>query len=648
MTMTSFRYSVKRRTIQLAVICVLPFLAHVNLQSAQAKDTWTRVRSNNFVLIGDASERDIREVAVKLEQFRDAFSRLFGFRINSTAVTRVVVFKNNEAFDPYKPMHEGKRGNVAGYFQSGEDVNYITLTAEDLADNPFRVIFHEYVHLLLHNTVRNLPPWFDEGLAEYYSTFDMADDGRKVLLGKVIPGHLTILREGPWLPLQSLLEADRNSPYYHERDKTGSFYAESWALVHYLILGNDRRRQRELATFLDLLYQGAKPDRVFQQAFHTSPQTLENELKAYIHQNAFSQATIVLPEKVASTTTTIESETITLAEARAFLGDLLLHIDRLDEAATMLEQAIAIDPKLSLAQAALGVVRVKQKRFGAAIVHLKKAAAQDPDNYLVHYYLAFALSRAAMTDGFTVTTYSPETRDTMRAELLRAIELNPKFPESYALLAFVNLTAEERLDESIGMVRHALTLAPGRDDFIFVLAQLYMRKEDFITARQVLQPMLRESADETIRQSALTLLNSMQKIEEQLNRLKAAGLSSDSPRQDDDATPDEASLEPFLRKPQNGEQRVQGFLNRVQCTPGTILFSVEAGGQSLTLHASRLDHVRFVTYTAGIRGEMSCGMRRPPNPVVVTYRPGREDRYRTDGEIVAVEFVPADFQLQNP
>jgi hypothetical protein len=162
--------------------------------------------------------------------------------------------------------------------------------------------------------------------------------------------------------------------------------------------------------------------------------------------------------------------------------------------------------------------------------------------------------------------------------------------------------------------------------------------------------MLRENADETIRQSALTLLNSMQKIEEQINRLKAAGLSTDSSDSGHEATgsTEEPSLEPFLRKPQDGEQRLRGILNRVDCSPGTILFSVDSGGQQLRLHASGLERVRFVTYTADVRGEMSCGTRHPPNSVVVTFRPGRQDRNRVAGEVVAVEFVPPDFQLEDP
>jgi tetratricopeptide (TPR) repeat protein len=234
----------------------------------------------------------------------------------------------------------------------------------------------------------------------------------------------------------------------------------------------------------------------------------------------------------------------------------------------------------------------------------------------------------------------------MREELHRAIELNPTFPESYVLLAFINLTREQNLDESIQLVRHALSLAPGRDDYVFVMAQLYMRKQDFNTARQVLQPMLREGADETTRQSGTTLLNSMNKIEQQLERLKAAtNAEADEADQSDLKEP---SLERFLRKPQKGERRVQGFLDRVDCTPGTITFSVDATGQRLTLHASRLERVRFVTYTDEVGREMTCGQRRPPNSVVVTYLPLKDSRMRSDGEMVAVEFVPPGFQLHNP
>src|SRR6185436_10524310 len=96
-------------------------LAFLIISSAQAKDTWTSVRSRNFTVIGNASEKDIRNVADRLEQFRAVFGSLFPtIPLNSAAPTTVIVFKNDNAFRPYKPNQE-----EAGYFQPGEDVNYI-------------------------------------------------------------------------------------------------------------------------------------------------------------------------------------------------------------------------------------------------------------------------------------------------------------------------------------------------------------------------------------------------------------------------------------------------------------------------------------------------------------------------------------------
>ena len=56
------------------------------------------MRSQNFHLVGNASEKEIREVARRLEQFRLVFSRLFKrARMSDSVPTTVVVFKNPDA-----------------------------------------------------------------------------------------------------------------------------------------------------------------------------------------------------------------------------------------------------------------------------------------------------------------------------------------------------------------------------------------------------------------------------------------------------------------------------------------------------------------------------------------------------------------------
>src|SRR4029079_358522 len=236
----------KRFTFSLALsLCLLiVFSQHTTVA---AKDTWVSVRTKNFFMLGNASEQEVRRVALKLEQFREAFTNIFpNIQFNTPVPTTVVVFKSDSSYAPFKPGP-----NVAGYFQAGQDVNYITLTTEVRGQqDPFTVIFHEYTHLLVNNTFSDAPVWFNEGLAEYYSTFSISDD-QKVVLGNPIGSHVYQLRENKMLPLKTLLEVDQKSPHYNERNKQTIFYAESWALMHYLIIGKEGKIE-QLGKFLEL------------------------------------------------------------------------------------------------------------------------------------------------------------------------------------------------------------------------------------------------------------------------------------------------------------------------------------------------------------------------------------------------------------
>src|SRR5262245_63173667 len=99
--------------------------------ASTGKETWLSVRSKHFLLVGNASEKDIRKVGIRLEQFRDVFTRIFTkSKANSAIPITVIVFKDDTAYKPYKPLYQGKPAAVSGYFQSGQDVNYITLTAD--------------------------------------------------------------------------------------------------------------------------------------------------------------------------------------------------------------------------------------------------------------------------------------------------------------------------------------------------------------------------------------------------------------------------------------------------------------------------------------------------------------------------------------
>ena len=57
-----------------AALCFVVLVSHHSTVSA--KDTWISVKTKNLHLIGNANEKEIRKVALKLEQFREVFTRL--------------------------------------------------------------------------------------------------------------------------------------------------------------------------------------------------------------------------------------------------------------------------------------------------------------------------------------------------------------------------------------------------------------------------------------------------------------------------------------------------------------------------------------------------------------------------------------------
>ena len=92
---------------------------------------WRRLDSPNFVVIGDLSARDLRDIAVKFEAFRATLSLVLTESAISTAVpTVVIVFPSDRAFTPFKPTYQGKPVPISGLAVASQDANYIAIVAD--------------------------------------------------------------------------------------------------------------------------------------------------------------------------------------------------------------------------------------------------------------------------------------------------------------------------------------------------------------------------------------------------------------------------------------------------------------------------------------------------------------------------------------
>ncbi|MDQ1525010.1 MAG: hypothetical protein QOE47_2934 [Pyrinomonadaceae bacterium] len=500
------------RSLVAAALCLA--FALLCATGAQAHG-WTSVRSENFVVVSNAGEAEARQAAARLEELRAIFSRLQtggGFDV-SIPVT-VILFQNGGDYEFFKPTYQGDlRHDVAGYFQFSPDVNYITLSLSvGRGRDPLSVLFHEYVHALVRNNYAGAPVWFNEGLAQYYSEFELSEDRRRVRLGRELTHRLDALARGELLPLRTLLAADASSAHYQEHDKHTLFYAQSWAFVHYLLNDAAGARQAQLARYLELAASGASVEESFREAFKVDFGQMETALSAYVRAARYPERSESFDAPVPPAPTA-ESRALSDAEAQAALGDLLLHTNRPDDAEEYLARALKLDADLAPAHSSLGLLRLQQNRPGEAREHLERAVRLAPENHLAHFYYADLLRREGLETEKTVAGYAATTR-LIRAELKKVIELAPNFLEAYALLGQVDLERSPRVDETFALLGHAVSLAPRRQEFKLLLAQLHARREEFDRARQMLEPLARDRRSAQTRAEAQALLERVATDEE--------------------------------------------------------------------------------------------------------------------------------------
>jgi tetratricopeptide (TPR) repeat protein len=491
------------RTI--AIFCVASACALFAQGALAAPPKWVELRSANFLLQGDAGEQNVREVARHVEEFRETLARLLPkARLATTAPTVILVFSSNKVYDPFKPTYQGKPMAVPGYFFSSRDMNYVTMVIGERAD-PYPIVFHEFTHQMLRATLGDTPAWFSEGMAEFYSTFSVSDDRRQAYVGRVIEPYVLMLRD-KFLPLSELLAADTKSTLYNDENRRQMFYAESWALVHYLLIGKQERLP-QLFTFLAKLSEKAPIGQACQEAFGVPLAGLEGELRSYVGRVAFSgrKVTFTAPidGRVSGAARPLPPATV---EAR--LGDLLVRMNRQAEGEARLQAAMKLDANDLQALLSMGELCLRQKKTDEALAHLRAARAAYDGSFEANQALGLALVRRTGRPGASQLAEA-------RTALTRALELQPDAPEATAGLAWVLLMSHERLDEAQRLAERAIELAPQEPDHVMLVAQVLAQRNQFADARKRLGPLMASDRPE-VREQARTIMGMIANYEQSL------------------------------------------------------------------------------------------------------------------------------------
>ena len=397
-------------------LCLLPALAWARDKPQE----WTEVRSPHFVVATNGSEKQGRHIADQFERMRSVFHTAFPkLQIDVGAPIIVLAIKDEKDFRALEPEAYLAKGQLklAGLFLRAPDKNYVLLRLDAEGDHPYSVVYHEYTHLLLSKAAEWIPLWMNEGLAEFYQNTDIRE--KEVLLGQPSVENLALLRQNRLLPLTTLLAVDEKSLYYHEENKGSIFYAESWALMHYIqALGHKENSSDELKHYGELLVKGIDPVSAATAAFGNLQQ-LQLALQSYVHQERFSYYRL-------NTTTEIDDSTfkvraLTAPQANALRADFLAYNQRFADAKSLLDQTLKDDPNNVSAHETMGFLEFRQGHLQEAQDWYSRAVKLDSQNYLAHYYNA----AIAMMEGRS-SANDPQVETSLRT----SIRLNPAFAPS--------------------------------------------------------------------------------------------------------------------------------------------------------------------------------------------------------------------------
>ena len=641
----------KFRTWSLALLFAVLCLAGSNAHAAA--ETWTSVRTSNFFLIGDADPAAIRDAAIRLEQFREAF-RLIApeLKLSGKARLNVVVFRDELSYRPFKPLRRDLNPDdaVTGYFQFGEDVSYITVTGGASGGT----IFHEYVHYLLRtNGYSPLPPWLNEGLAEYYETFRTAGAG-DVTVGSAHTVHLGLLKRSTLIPRDEFFAADSEALRERDNETRNLYYAQAWATAHYLI-----SRPGGSDAVAALLGDSAAREKLLLETFPTDA-AFASAIRTHTAQTTLPSRTILLPAQTAISGSTIVP--LSEPETNAYLGELLFRLGDLAAAESRLRRSIAVDSRQILARYALGKLLIEQKKYPEAVLHLEKAAAAAPGDGFTQFYYAYSLSLANMDADRMVAQFPPETAAKMIAALRRAIAANPDFGESYRLLAFVHFVNDGDLDEAADHIRKAVALKPENSDYLLLLARILLRQEKFDEAKTAAVRILVGQPDPKTHADAVQIVQNAddffeaEKTEEGLRRLFIGQLP---PLMLKRSTLSEADIEKIdrdrvitnfnriLGQPKTGETQVVGNIDSIQCIDDRIVYKIRADGKTFTLTGTDFTGLNMTVLIEGERTfKLDCGVSFPKQLSVLTYIPEAAAGHK--GKLVSITFVPEFFRLKTP
>jgi Flp pilus assembly protein TadD len=590
-----------RRVLSLAALATLPW--PIAFGAGDPNLGWIEVRSAHFVVSTNAGEKEARRIADQFEQIRALFHAAFAnLRVDPAQPVLIVAAKNENTMKMLLPEDWEVKGHVhpAGLYQQGEDKHYVVLQLDSGGTNPFHALYHEYTHALMHLNFNGVPLWLDEGIAEFYGNSQLGDKESRI--GTIDETHLRILRENKLLPVETLLNVEHGSPYYNEANQASVFYAESWALVHYLMTDADALKGQLLKNFLAAWDKGGDQIEAARQSFGDL-KAFGKVIEGYSRQTSFRAGLFKHQQEAADKNYPVRS--LTAGEVLALRGDCAAHRNQFEVAQPLLQQALRAEPNLAIGHEALGYYLYRKEDHSGADKEMKKAMELGSTSFVPPYYHGVLLLRGGLGGA--------EAAQEAIKNFEKATTINPRFAPAFEGLAQAYSLSPETQKEAVQAGLQAAKLEPAVRAYAVNLVYLLLNNDRTADARHLAERLVEKATSPEEKQTAQELLSRIKEreqwVQERKSQIEAAaniGAKAAVVSAPATAEPAASSSTPVPRDIST-LMAVDGVVRRIECShKPAVTVTLSGGNRPLIFHAADFAAVGVTGKSDDVPGLDSC------------------------------------------
>lgn len=491
----------------------------VSCVAVPAQAEWLEARSENFNVIGDMSESELRSWSERLEQYHG----MLAYVLDAQRTVPVTVYVL-DGLGAVQRAGGGSRSIAGFYSATAQSANAVVPERfnfdrgiEDF--NPRIILLHEYAHhMLLTNVEMFMPGWAQEGLAEMFATAKFEDDGSVVIGDKNDSRADAMFGMSRW-SVRRMLESDFDPP--NDSEENIEKYSRGWALAHYLWMSGERPDQ--YGDFIAELNRTVDPVASGEKVFGDLGR-LDRELDRYIRAHTFKLARFS-PDMIG------EPGEITvrpLSEGEAAMLDYRLTSTlgvTEETAGPLVERARPVAaryPDDIAVQTWLAEMEYDAKNYDRSWAAAERAHALDPDSMFAMVYKGRVLMRRAIAAGDAAL--AGQARDWF----LKANRADPDHALPFQLYydSFGAMGETPPKDAVEGLL-HATVLVPQDPSLRVRSAMELLREGNLSQARAILAPAAFR-AEGVGENNPLKLIKEMERTEDTAAVLaKAAELKLD-------------------------------------------------------------------------------------------------------------------------